>query len=196
MPKLQVGFIVDGPTEVETFEACLNAQHHEFHMRKNNLNGRDASLDRIAKATADLLRALSKKGTTFNVVVIDKEERPDLSCDEMRSQLESKIGTFFKGHFVIFVVDIMFENWIIADFDSLKRNHSTLIQQTASSNSGNEGKNGCGILKKYWRSDSSYKKTVHGPILFKSTDKKTATKHSVSFQKFFDFLKTNKITLY
>jgi hypothetical protein len=74
----------------------------------------------------------------------------------------------------------MFENWIVADINGIN-SHKDLIKDGMTQKNF-DGMYGINVLKAMMK--VPYKKTLHGPNLFKSVNFKRAKKNSVSFKHF------------
>ena len=73
----------------------------------------------------------------------------------------------------------MFENWILADVDSLKAKGYVRLDSAQREYDGTHGAKELGRLM-----DRRYKKTTDGPRFFKCTNLATAAQNSPSFHRF------------
>jgi hypothetical protein len=78
------------------------------------------------------------------------------------------------------VPDRMFENWIIADVEGIKQCED--LVKSSAKQTGFDGKNGTRVLKSIMK--VPYKKTQHGPALFKHVSFQRAIMNSPSFRLF------------
>lgn len=164
-------FIVDGFTERNIIQnICPGAP-----IRRTDLNGKDVSIEAMAKKIASLIRLLNNRHYPI-VILVDKESRK-ISCEEMISKLEASIKS--EGindiDFRVGVADRMLENWIIADWDKLKTKKGKP--------SSTDCINGCGKLKELI---GSYGKTTDCVEMFLNADVKKIYKNSPSFKIFAD----------
>jgi hypothetical protein len=164
-------FIVDGFTERNIIQnICPGAP-----IRRTDLNGKDVSLEAMAKKIASLIRLLNNRYYPI-IILVDKESRK-ISCKEMISKLETSIKSEGINNldFRVGVADRMLENWIIADWDKL--------QTKKGKPSGTDCINGGAKLKELI---GSYGKTTDCVDMFLNADVKKMYKNSPSFKIFAD----------
>jgi len=164
-------FIVDGFTERNIIQnICPGAP-----IRRTDLNGKDVSVEAMAKKIASLIRLLNNRHYPI-IILVDKESRK-ISCKEMISKLEASIKSEGINNldFRVGVADRMLENWIIADWAKLKTKKGKP--------SSTDCINGCGQLKELI---GSYGKTTDCVEMFLNADIKKIYKNSPSFKIFAD----------
>lgn len=164
-------FIVDGFTERNIIHnICPGAP-----IRRTDLNGKNVSIDAMAKKIASLIRLLNNRHYPI-IILVDKESRK-ISCKEMIQKLEDSIKKEGINNldFRVGVADRMLENWIIADWDKLKSKKGKP--------SSTDCINGCGKLKELI---GSYGKTTDCVDMFLNADVKKIYKNSPSFKIFAD----------
>ena len=167
-------FIVDGFTEKLIIQKICPGQP----ISRTDLNGRDVSIQAIAKKIASLIRLFNNRNYPI-IVLIDKEER-DMSTVEIIEELETQIieNGIIDCDLRIGVADRMIENWIIADWDCLNSKKKNKPNIT-------EGLNGASVIKKI---KGSYGKTTDGVDLFLSANQNVMYENSESFKLFVDKL--------
>lgn len=108
---MSVAFIVDGLTEKKIVQSiCPNVP-----VRMTQLNGRDVSIETIAKAVATLYRTY--KGRHFPVFVILDREARSISSEQMKVAVVGALA----GHdipsdqIIVCCPDRMIENWMLSD---------------------------------------------------------------------------------
>jgi len=162
-------FIVDGFTERNVIQnICPGAP-----IRRTDLNGKDVSIEAMAKKIASLIRVLNNRHYPI-VILVDKESR-NISCKEMIQKLEDAIKNegITNLDLRIGVADRMIENWILADWDKLKS------EKEKPSNT--DCINGCAKLKEVI---GSYGKTTDCVDMLLNADVKKMYKNSASFEIF------------
>lgn len=164
-------FIVDGFTERNIIQnICPGAP-----IRRTDLNGKDVSIEAMAKKIASLIRVLNNRHYPV-IILVDKESR-DMSCKEMIVKLEESIKKEGINNLDlrVGVADRMLENWILADWDKLKSKKAKPFNTDCI--------NGCGKLKEVI---GSYGKTTDCVDMFLNADIKKMYKNSPSFKVFAD----------
>ncbi len=165
-------FIVDGFTEKLIIQKICPG----LPISRTDLNGKGVSIVAMAKRISSLIRILGNKHYPI-IIVIDKEQRKQ-SFATIAEELQNKLVLEgIKDECLIGVADRMFENWIIADWDSLKTNELKPKKT--------EGCNGVSHIKKV---KGSYSKTTDGVELFLNANFKMIYKKSESFKYFIDKL--------
>lgn len=167
-------FIVDGFTEKLIIQHLCPGKP----ISRTDLNGKNVTLDAIAKKIASLIRLFNNRHYPI-VVLIDKEERTQ-SVHEIIDSLHTKLeeNGIVGCDVRIGVADRMIENWILADWDCLepKNVNKPLIT---------EGINGAAAIRKL---KGSYSKTTDGVELFLSANQQTIYHQSESYRCFADKL--------
>ena len=108
-------FLVDGQMEKLIIEKLCPNQR----VRLTGLNGKDVTIEAIAKKASALIRLLNGKNYPI-VVLIDREDRPE-SAEEIANLLKTEMrNEGIKDDLIIGVADRMIENWILADWSSLQ----------------------------------------------------------------------------
>ena len=167
-------FIVDGFTEKLIIQQLCPGKP----ISRTDLNGKNVTLDAIAKKIASLIRLLNNRHYPI-VVLIDKEERTQPISDiidYLHFKLEE--NGILDCDVRIGVADRMIENWIIADWDCLKVKNEKQPVIT-------EGLNGSSIIRKL---KGSYSKTTDGVELFLSANQQKIYQKSESYKCFADKL--------
>lgn len=166
-------FIVDGFTERNIIHSICPGTP----IKRTDLNGKEVTLEAMAKRVASIIRVLNNRHYPI-IVLVDKEAR-DIPFKVMCRELEELIRK--EGikdlDLRIGVADRMLENWIIADWDKLKCKKG----QPANT----DCINGSAKLKEIL---GSYGKTTDCVEMFLKADPKKIYKHSASFRHFADKL--------
>lgn len=160
-------------------------------------NGRDVSLDAIAKECSNLLNSYASLGQG-HIFLIDKEKRTNYTPIFMETHLEQSIKKQNSNSFDLVVTDIMFENWILADIENVSHKNNNLLKQT-NNNSNFEGKNGSAVLDDLWISKTtkySSDKITHSKKLFKHVRPDIGSTYSQSFKKFMSIINKYNIKLF
>jgi len=167
-------FIVDGFTEKLIIEKICPGKT----IKRADINGKNVTLDAIAKKIASLIRLLNNRYHPI-IILIDKEERNE-SISDIINSLHSKIveNGITSCDIRIGVADRMIENWIIADWACISSKMSTKPIVT-------EGINGTSVIKK---NKINYNKTTDGVNLFLLANQKIIYKNSESYRCFIDKL--------
>lgn len=162
-------FIVDGFMEQKIIQ-CICPGHP---IRRTDLNGKDVTIPAIAKKLASLIRLLGNRHYPI-VILLDKEQR-DINFQDMAEAIRH--GLVKEGivdqDIRIGIADRMIENWILADWDTLTRNHD---KPTST-----DGLNGCAMIRKIRQ---SYNKTTDGVQFFLAASPYVMYQHSPSFKHF------------
>lgn len=162
-------FIVDGHTE-QSFISGVCPGHP---VQRTNLNGKDVTIEAIAKKVASMIRLFNNRHYPI-IILVDREERIDSSqtlVDQLHQALiEEGVGDH---DLRIGFPDRMIENWIIADFN--------LIGKLEDKPNNTDGVNGVSIIKKI---KGSYSKVIDGVQLLNSIDREIVYKESPSFRDF------------
>ncbi|MBS1522432.1 MAG: DUF4276 family protein [Bacteroidetes bacterium] len=167
-------FIVDGFTERNIVQQICPGKP----IRRTDLNGKNVSIEAIAKKIASLIRLLNNRHYPI-IILVDKEDR-NMSNEEMCQKLRQLI--IEEGindiELKIGVADRMIENWILADWGK--------ITQNAAKPENTDGLKGSSRLKELL---GSYGKTTDGVDMFINADPSIIYQNSPSFRLFADQLK-------
>lgn len=166
-------FIVDGFSEKLVIGKICPGKP----VRRTDLNGKSVSIEAIANKVGSLVRLYNNRHYPI-IVIIDRENREE-SCQEIAVGLKNALDNQGLNNvdIRINVADRMFENWIVADWDSLPTE--------AEKPETTESVNGCSILKKAL---DSYHKTTDGVELFTNANPTNIYRNSESFRAFVDSL--------
>lgn len=169
-------FIVDGQQEQKIIQClCPGAP-----VRVLNCNGRDVELNAAAKRIASLIRLMGSKYYPY-VIVFDREERKE-SASKIKELLETLIKSEgIVDELVVGVPDRMIENWILADWENVKR-QGRIKKSVGLKNF--EGSNGKASIKKFLPKNGRYQETVQGVSWFLETNVKLIYEKSPSFKQF------------
>ncbi len=166
-------FIVDGFSEKLVIGQICPGKP----VRRTDLNGKSVSIQAIANKVGSLVRLYNNRYYPI-IVIIDRENRIE-SSPEIAENLKRELDNQGLGNIDIRinVADRMFENWIVADWESLP----TKLEKPEIT----ESVNGCSILKKAL---DSYHKTTDGVELFTKANPSNIYQNSESFRTFIDSL--------
>lgn len=183
--------IVDGPTEEGSIRKRFEKDYFESpEIRLGPGNGKDFSIKGYAQGVLPTLKFALSSNIRAIILIPDLEKRR-IDCERFMTQLKNeciseliKDSKFKKENLLdqIFVCppNIMFENWIISDIDTVSNEcsefESPITQELF------DGTNGTSIIQKYI--NCKYKKTVHGPKFFKKTLFENSIQNSPSFELF------------
>lgn len=184
-------FLLDGHTESWSFRGKFEADFGvKPQLRRVGCNGKDVTSEGYANAAYGTLLLALRSYFTSIICVLDRERRRQSAVklsDQIKRAIVNRISSSTKykkdeldKKIHICVPDIMFENWIVSDVDSIKE-HNDMIDQDAEKDYY-DGKSGTTVLKRMMK--MPYKKTLHGPKLFKSTRFRTSMIYSPSFLNF------------
>jgi len=187
----KAAFLVDGRTELSAIKAKFQK---EFGLnpviRLVNCNGKHVRPEGYANAASGTLLMLLRSSCKYIIIILDKEKRKMGALKFAQLVKESVVetmassGKFSKKDLAlkifVFVPDIMFENWIVADMEALKT-HDFILKSKAKQKYY-DGQNGSSILSRIMK--NPYKKTLHAKMLFKSIRFDVANKYSPSFNRF------------
>ena len=184
-------FLVDGPTEIKAINEKFAKEYGRTPaLRRVGCNGKDVKPEGYVNAAFGTLIIAMSSVVTKIVCIIDREGRREEavrfggkvreiaiqriadSSHISKKELDNKIS--------VCVPDRMFENWIVADINGINT-HKDLIKY-GMMQKNYEGMCGVNVLKAIMK--VPYKKTLHGPKLFKSVDFRRAKKNSASFKCF------------
>ena len=115
------------------------------------------------------------------ICILDREGR-QMSSHSLRTKVKDAIvnklletmrytKTELNEKVYVFVPDIMFENWIIADVQGIKSKKELTNQNAKQENY--DGKSGSTVLKRMMK--TNYHKTQHAPFLLKAVNLKRAS---------------------
>ena len=173
-------FLVDGVMEQRIIaQLCPNKP-----VRRIECNGRDVALEAIVERLDLHIQNLNNKYRPI-IILIDQETR-ESSCEEIIAQLISLLER--KGHHsqcVVGVVDRCIENWILADWENVKRTKGIAGKSMRGNSEGVQGKV---KLKQLLPGDILYHEPTWGKEFFLSCDPRTIYAKSASFRRFVDQL--------
>lgn len=186
-------FVVDGPTENGALRKRLEMDYFESpEIRLGPGNGKEYSIKGYVKGVYPLL-IYSLSSNFRAIILIPDLEKRKINFEQFAIQLKaeciseiSKKTNFKKEDLInkIFVCppNIMFENWIISDIQSISEKFSEfdkIIPQEPF-----DGVNGSSIIQKFM--NCKYKKTVHGSKFFKKINFEYSCRNSPSFDIFWN----------
>lgn len=107
-------FIVDGHTE----QGLIGAICSGHPIQRTNLNGKNVTIDAIAKKISSMIRILGNRHYPI-IILVDREERNE-TCNELANQLNASLIKEGINNLDIRIgfADRMIENWIIAPADA------------------------------------------------------------------------------
>jgi hypothetical protein len=178
---MKIGLILDGRSEIK----ALGNQVRNVEIRKRPSNGITVSIDQIANESVKLLKALGSAGCVKKILVIDRENRTH-SATKIGEQLKKLIAKNTAEDFVVVVADRMFENWILADIESVSGKHSDRLKKTSNSMDF-EGCHGKSELKNKLKDGHRYK-TEDAEPFFKAVKADVAVMNSASYKKWMEAL--------
>lgn len=164
-------FIVDGFTEKNVLSHLCPGKP----ISRTDLNGKSVTILAMSNKIASLVRLFGNKHYPI-IVIVDREQRVE-DC----KTLENMLLFYLKEQGLkdqdirITFADRMFENWIIADWESLGLKTPKPLDT--------DGINGSSLLKKEL---GSFHKTTDGVNLFLQASAEEIYKNSPSFKSFAD----------
>lgn len=190
-------FLVDGKTEIKALRDKFSKEYGIFpDVRKTGCNGKGVTPEGYVSASIGTLKLVLRNRYRHIICIIDRESRAISArklADKIRITIVEQVSNNLifrrddiENKLIVCIPDRMFENWIIADIKGIQV-HSDLID-SSSKQKPFDGTNGIGILQKIMK--VSYKKTIHGPKLFKSISFNRAKNNSPSFENFFSAIIT------
>lgn len=185
----RVLFLVDGLTEIRSFrDKFIKDYNVKVSLRKVECNGKNVTPEGYANKAIPIIQMCW--GDQFNhfFCVIDLESRrmkPENFANSVHSALQKKMmHQGINATLSVVVPNRMFENWIVSDVEGIKDDNE-LVKQIAQQDYF-DGKVGSKVLANMMT--VPYKKTSHGPRLFKRTDFTHSKSFSPSFMQFADAL--------
>ncbi|MDR0605599.1 MAG: hypothetical protein LBG80_14975 [Bacteroidales bacterium] len=171
-------FIVDGYTEKRIINYFCPGQP----VRLLNCNGKDVRIEAAAKRIATLIRLM--KNNYPIIIIFDKEKRNN-EFEEIANKLLLCINAndIQKVEILIGIPDIMIENWILADIQSINSYYSVNIAQE-----NFEGINGKSKIRQIIK-PRYYSEAEDGPELIKKCFIKNIYNNSASFKYFYEKIK-------
>jgi len=165
-------FLVEGQTEKLFIEQiCPGAK-----ILRLEINGRDVAIDAIVGRAATLIR-LQQGRTSPSIILFDREDRRE-SANAIAQEVSTKLSQLLPSeHIIVGVADKMFENWILADWESLR----SVVDDLQPAPATTEGINGKALLKRLL---PNYSKTLDGPRLLRSARATFIRLQSQSFDAF------------
>jgi len=173
-------FLVDGVMEQKIIAHLCPKKP----VRRIECNGRDVALEAIVERLDLHIQNLNNRYSPI-MILIDRETR-EMSCDEIIVQLTSLLE--MKGHHgqcVVGVVDRCIENWILADWENVKRTKAIAGKSMRGNSEGVQGKV---MLKRLRPDDILYNEPTWGKELFLACDPRRIYAKSESFRRFVDQL--------
>lgn len=185
--------VVDGPTETNSLKDCFEKLFYACpSIRLGPGNGETFTASGYAQGVCPTLMLELSSNTRAVILIPDREKRKVASADfasTLKTEIinlllnETQFGRdYLEKTIHVCPPDIMFENWIVSDVEGIKNNNSLINQD--SKQDFFDGKNGAKLIGNMMV--SKYKKTVHGPFLFKKTRHDISCQHSPSFKIFIE----------
>lgn len=191
MSLKRIALIVDGPTEVGSFQAKFNMLFYDCpEIRTGPGNGITFSVEGYSKGVLPTLKLLLKTNIRAIILIPDLEKR-QIKTAIFSKKLKEEVlklllinSSYTKEYLeeIIYVcpADRMFENWIISDLEGIKGSSDLIKSECIQTKF--DGKNGSYELQKCMK--TTYKKTVHAKQLFKKTRDSESRLNSPSFERF------------
>lgn len=185
--------VVDGPTETNSLKECFNKLFYECPaIRLGPGNGETYTASGYAQGVYPTLMYELSSSTRAVILIPDKEKR-NVASDTFATTLKTEIinillnetqfgRDYLENTIHVCPPDIMFENWIVSDVEGIKNNNALIHND--SEQDLYDGKNGAKLLSQMMT--TKYKKTVHGPFLFKKTRHDISSTNSPSFKLFIE----------
>jgi hypothetical protein len=168
---MAIAFLVEGKMEQMIVQKiCKGAP-----VSMLGLNGRDVSMDALAKRAASLVRL--RRQYYPIVIVFDREKRKE-TCEDLVSQFLGAMreNGVEREDLLVGIPDRMIENWILS-CGGVRKDHGLTGSQ--------EGKHGKAELEKALSTKGvDYHKTTVGVEMFSKIDVKSAARNSSSFKSF------------
>jgi hypothetical protein len=169
-------FLVDGVMEQKILAKICNGKK----VLRTNCNGRDVAMKAIARRVATLSRLL--KNYDPIIVLIDREERQE-DCKKLLAELAGELTQAgYPGRFILGMADRMIENWILADWESVRAKFSGLKGWAGQA----EGCHGKHQVKSLMPNSRRYNEVSEGVKYFSACDPSNIYAKSVSFKDFVD----------
>lgn len=171
-------FFVDGHMESRIIKkiGC------NYPVRRIDTNGRDVSVEAIAKKIELLYRTLNNKNYPI-IIIVDRECR-EINCKVFRENIEKSMED--RGldltQFKICVCDRMIENWILADPEMLANKYERFKRKNY------EGELGKAVIKKLFRPENPYNESTDGVNMFVEARASEMRKNSASFSVLYQYL--------
>ena len=165
-------FLVEGQTEKLFIEqVCPGTK-----ILRLEINGRNVAIDAVVARAASLIR-LQQGRTSPSIILFDREDRAE-PASFIAQEVSTKLSQILPAErIVVGVADRMIENWILADWESLRSLAPNLPQAPATT----DGLNGNAVLRRLL---SNYSKTLDGPKLLRSARATFIQLQSQSFAAF------------
>jgi hypothetical protein len=122
------------------------------------------------------------------VILIDREKRK-LTCERIVEEIEGLLKEHgYAGQFVVGVVDRCIENWILADWDSVRIKFSGYQIKQVAAGFQTEGIQGKAAIKRLLPEEILYNEPTWGKDMFLSCRPDEIYRNSASFRNFIDKL--------
>lgn len=193
MSLKNIAIIVDGPTEEGSLRSKFQMTHFDCpELRMGPGNGVNFTCVGYAKGVLPTVIYLLNSNIRAIILIPDLEKRK-IKFIKFASDLKSELiklllaETTFKEEYLNEIInvcppDIMFENWIICDVESIKENNTLINANVVQLEY--DGRNGTSELQKIMT--TKYKKTVHAKMLYKKTKDDASILNSPSYKNFLD----------
>jgi hypothetical protein len=170
-------FLIDGRME----KIILQKMHIDSPIRILDVNSKNTRISTIAERVIILRNSYSKR-CDYIIIIFDREGRTD-SSKKIISELKTELlNRGIKDRLLIAVADRMIENWILADWDSFKKN---VRVNKKNPSPPFEGRNGKSIIKQFL---PTYQETTDGVELFLDSKASEMKKNSQSFNNFISLI--------
>lgn len=176
-------FIVDGVMEQQIVSQICRGKP----VQRLNCNGLDVPLSVIVKKIEFHIRIFNNKYHPI-VILIDREKRK-ATCERIIEEIEGLLEKRgYAGQFVIGVVDRCIENWILADWNSVREKFCEYQIKPVSEGFLSEGTQGKTALRRLLPEGILYNEPTWGKDMFLSCRPDEMYRNSASFRKFIDGL--------
>ncbi len=177
MPRGRVVFVVEGHLEHEFLNKTCSGSVIVLRLS----NGKSVTAQALAKQVYAQVMAISHE-VSYIAVVADREKRVD-SSEKIEKDVSDALNKTYKLKipFSVHVPDLMIENWIISDINTLKK-----FKLDVDLSKGTEGCHGKSRLDDAYRKKKlKYKELDHGVPLLRSCSAIMVNDVSPSFSRFF-----------
>lgn len=186
-------FIVDGETEISSIKQKILKEFGLIpEFRKSPCNGKDVSVEGYVNAVSGILTVALSSYFTNIICVLDKEKRkvnPTVLANKIKKHIIMEFCSTYSvkeldKKIMVFVPDICFENWIVADIEGIKK-IDDIINGDAEQQIF-DGRSGINVLCKIMK--VKYSKLLHAPKLFKQVSFERAQNNSPSFKLLYSYI--------
>ena len=172
-----IAFFVDGLTE----QLFLDRICRGYTIRRIGLNGNTVSLDAIVKRVSANIIELNNRNYPI-IIIIDREKRAE-TWEQIKDYLECRLRSLFQNlEIMVFVCDIMIENWMLFDTENLIAYIEECSPPELDTINGRSGKKIMKALKK------DYHETTDGVSLLFNMRPSIVRLHCPSFNCLFEAL--------